>query len=704
DMPKISGTYGQTVADMTLTDGVAKVGSEEITGTWKLTDSNETNVPVVGTTDTYQVTFTPTDSQYESVIVQVTPTVKQKPITVTAENKTKTYGENNPDLTFTVPDGALVGTDTEDALGVTLSCEATAVSPVKEGGYAITGTSSSANYNVTVTPGTLTIEKADATITVGTDTYSKTFGDAAFNLSDVTDTNTEANVQYEVTAGDAVSVSNGTVTILKAGTAEITVSLPASTNYNAADTKTITVTVAKKSGYTVADINKSYLYSRNNADTIDLSKYLPANCGTVTYGTPQVNGALYTDDGQPAVSDDGKLSYTVKQAEIYGAAGTIQVTVTTDNYADFTITVNVKLIDQIPVSLKEGSSVTLQNSTLTYGQALSTLTFNSAVFVDDDGNEVAGTLAWKTPDEKPNAGTTSATWVFTPNDASYATVEDTVAITVNKATPQVTNLPTVADRTYNPTVSLTNSDLTGGTVSVAGSWSWQTANIIPTVNNSGYVAVFTPENTTNYNTVTKTITVTVSKATPYIETAPTAAAITYGDTLGASTLSGGTVQYSSSDATTVAGSFAWKDSSVKPSVSDSDSTTYRIVFTPSDADNYNTVETDITLIVNKAENAPNMPSSTMNVANSCEKVSDVTLPTGWVWQDADKDTALTVGTAVTATAEYNGADKGNYENETVSVTITRSACEHAHTEIRDAKTATCTAGGYTGDTYCTDCG
>ena len=702
DMPKISGTYGQTVENMTLTPGTAKVGSTVITGAWTVTDSGKTDTPSVGTTNTYQVTFTPDNGMYDTVNVQVTPTVAQKVVTVTAENKTKTYGKNNPDLTFTVPEGALVGTDTEDDLGVTLSCEATAVSPVKEGGYAITGTSSSANYNVTVTPGTLTIEKADATITVGTTSYDKTFGDADFTL-DVTDTNSEANVQYEVTTGtDVITVSNGTVTILKAGTATITVSLPASTNYNAADTKTITVTVAKKSGYTVADINRSYLYSRDNADTIDLSGYLPANCGKVTYGNPQTSGTVeYTVS--PAVAD-GKLSYTVKLADSAGATGTITVQVTTDNYANFTITVDVKLIDQIPVSLKSGSSVTLQNSTLTYGQALSTLTFNSAVFVDDGGNVVTGTLAWKTPDEKPNAGTTSATWVFTPNDASYATVEDTVAITVNKATPQVTNLPTVAARTYNPTVSLTNDDLTGGTVNVSGSWSWQTANIIPTVNNNGYVAVFTPTDSTNYETVTKTITVTVTKATPYIATVPTADAIIYGDTLGASTLSGGTVQYSDSDATTVAGSFAWKDSSVKPSVSDSNSMGYRVVFTPSDADNYNTVETDITLIVNKAGNAPNMPSSTMNVANSCEKVSDVTLPTGWVWQDADKNTELTVGTAVTATAEYNGADKGNYENETVSVSITRSACDHAHTEVRNAKEATCKETGYTGDTYCKDCG
>lgn len=709
DMPKISGTYGQTVEDMTLTPGTAKVGNDTITGTWAVNDSSKTDVPAVGTTNTYQVTFTPDMSyngMYDTVNVQVTPTVAQKPVTVTAENKTKTYGQENPAFTFTVPEGALVGTDTNEALAVELSCEAKVNSPVTTEGYTITGTSSSANYEVTVIPGNLTIEKADATIIVetGKDSYSKTFGDADFTLSGISDTNTEADVQYAVTAGeDVVSVSNGTVTILNAGTATITVSLPASTNYNAADSKTITVTVEKKSGYTVADISKSYLYSRDNAENIDLSKYLPSNCGTVSYGTPQVNEGLYTDGGQPEVSSDGKLSYTVKTGSV-GDNGTIKVAVTTVNYVDFTITVNVNLTDKLPVSLKDGASVTLQNSILTYGQTLSTLAFNSAVFVNDGGNVVAGTLSWKTPDEKPNAGTTSATWVFTPDDEAYAAVEDTVAITVNKATPNVTALPTVTARTYHPTASLTNDDLVGGTVNVEGSWSWQSANIIPVVNNSGYVAVFTPTDSTNYETVTKTITVTVSKATPYIATAPTAAAITYGDTLGASTLNGGTVQYSDSDATTVSGSFAWKDNAVKPSVSDSNTTTYRLVFTPSDAVNYNTAETDITLTVNKADNAPNMPSSTMNVANSCTKVSDVTIPTGWVWQDADKNTALVVDTPVTATAVYNGADKGNYENETVSVSITRSECEHAHTEVRNAKESTCKETGYTGDTYCTDCG
>ena len=211
------------------------------------------------------------------------------------------------------------------------------------------------------------------------------------------------------------------------------------------------------------------------------------------------------------------------------------------------------------------------------------------------------------------------------------------------------------------------------------------------------------DSTTTLGNAVISVEFTINKATPYIETAPTAAEITYGDTLGDSAISGGTVQHSDINTTTVVGSFAWGDSSINPSVSDSNNTTYAIVFTPSDTVNYNTVETEITLTVNKAANTPNMPSATMNVAYDCEKVSDVTLPTDWIWQDADKNKELVVGSPVTATAVYNGSDKGNYVNETVSVTITRSACEHNYigkvtteptTEKEGVRTYTCDRCGH----------
>lgn len=99
-----------------------------------------------------------------------------------------------------------------------------------------------------------------------------------------------------------------------------------------------------------------------------------------------------------------------------------------------------------------------------------------------------------------------------------------------------------------------------------------------------------------------------------------------------------------------------------------------------------------------------MPQAEMTPAHSTKKVGDITLPDGWSWQEADKDTALADGVAVTATAVYTGTDKGNYETESVSITITRSECEHKNTEIINKKDATCSVEGYTGDTYCKDCG
>ena len=255
--PSISGTYGQKVSAMTLTDGVAKAGDTVIDGTWTLTDTKVSDVPSVGTTNTYEVTFTPDakyNGQYETVKVSVKPTVERKAVTVTAENKSKTYGEENPGLTFTVPEGTLVGNDTKDALGVTLSCVATITSPVKEGGYAITGTSNSANYQVTVNPGVLTITKATPVITATTG-YTKTYGDIKF-LLDATDNSAEAALQYEVTVSKDPSASTvekdaivtvdarGYVTITGTGTAKITASLPETTNYNAVS-KDITITVKK---------------------------------------------------------------------------------------------------------------------------------------------------------------------------------------------------------------------------------------------------------------------------------------------------------------------------------------------------------------------------------------------------------------------------------------------------------------------------
>lgn len=707
-------------------------------------------------------------------------TVNKRELTITGATATDRNfdGTDKVNITAVTLDGAVSGEDVSvDVTGIqgTLnSSNAGTYTSVTLPTLTLTGVDV-ANYTLkqpTAAVSTnVTINKLSPVITVPRDTFDKTFGDAAFKL-DVTEDNPEADVTYTSDNTDVAAVSSdGTVTIKGAGKAIITVSLGATTNCNAADSKTITINVAKKA-YPVDELNRKYLNIRNNTDSIDLTALLPKDCGTVDFGTPQTNGAV-TYTVTPAVAA-GTLNYTVASGAV-GATGTIKVTVSMQNYADLTITVNVELIDRIPVSLKEGSSVTLQNSVLTYGEPLSKLKFNSAVFVDENGNTVAGKLAWKEPNAAPNAGTTSAAWVFTPDNEEYAALEGTAAITVNKAKPTVTALPSAADRVYNPQTKLSAVTLEGGAVSVSGTWSWQSTEVVPVVNNTGYVAVFTPDDETNYEKVTGTIAVKVTPATPVIIGAA-GTEITYGDTLAASTVSG-TAQYGSSDTTPVAGSFAWKDVTIKPFVADSDTTLYTIVFTPSDKVNYNTVEATATLTVNKAENPLPLPGTTRNVANTCTKVSDVSLDAGWEWKDTDKEIPLEVDKPVTATAVYVGADKDNYKNISVSITITRAACDHVAgdilytgegekaptcteaglghrecskchtvvesgivvkklghtggtatcknravctrchqpygstdasrhgaTELRGYKAATCTSGGYTGDTHCKDCG
>ena len=389
-----------------------------------------------------------------------------------------------------------------------------------------------------------------------------------------------------------------------------------------------TVNITKRP-LTVSGIteNKTYAYASGSDDKaigVDIAGKLPPDRGTTIYTVAKKDPEQLLSE--VTVDTAGNLTYKVNQVDSskVGKTAIITVTASMENYANAGYTLTISITDKKTVEIKRGNTVSVDGSNaLTYGEKVSKLTLGNTVFVETGTDDmIEGILSWSNPDEIPAAGTTQAGWVFKPADSThYAELTGTAAITVAKATPIVVTVPTVAERGYNPDAALTSSDITGGSVtgvdgnSLAGTWSFTGTNIIPTVNNKGYQAVFTPDDTNNYNTVTRTITVTV----------------------------------------------------------------------------------------NKAAKAPNMPEAAMAPAHSTKKVGDITLPDGWSWQEADKDTALADGVAVTATAVYTGADKGNYETESVSITITRSKCDHTHTEIRNQREATCKEKGYTGDTYCTGC-
>ena len=453
-----------------------------------------------------------------------------------------------------------------------------------------------------------------------------------------------------------------------------------------------------KASMNLEDVNLTSVYIGQKL-RVDLDALLPEDCGAITYDNVKNTGGISYEE-EPVVSDEHFLTFVTKGGDI-GDTGRITIDVSTTNYTDNTIIIDIELVEKIPVCVKDGYAVSVKNASLTYGQTLSILKFEDVVFEDEEGNVVKGTLAWKNPDKVPEYGTHSEEWIFTPEDSIYGTAEGTISVSVEKAMPEVTELPTVTDRVYHPGTKLENSDLIGGKVlhvdgtEMPGSW-WVIDKSVLTVDKQEYQVRFQPSDLmdkTNYIYPDRMITVNVTKATPYITEIPTAETLTYGETLKDAALTGGKVQYSADEAIEVAGTFTWKLVDTKPTVADSDSTNYIVVFTPDDSVNYATVETPVCVTVQKAQKAPNMPEASMEVDYTKTTVGSVLLPTGWKFEDTKLDTALEIDKPVTVTANYVGEDAGNYEVESVEITLTRKACTHPTTKWIVDKEATVDAEG-----------
>lgn len=754
----LTGFYGDKPQDLTITPGVAMYGDVEVQGEWKITETN--TMPLqMNTTATCQVTFIPDanlyPNQFENHIFRVRPVIQKRPITINVADMTMGYGEDIPQITdasFDIAEGegkGLAGSDTKETIQNTLSLRTLATRESDCGKYSFTISSNSSNYEVMAKyyenlsnlsnpkeEGAITITKAAGEIIKDEGfTASKTvvFKDSAFSLN-VSPNNREGKLIYKVSDSKDIygvrvdddwilSVSDdGKVIVKSAGSAKITISLPESTNYTAATSLTVQVTVNKRA-YTVDSINKKYLYSRENEDSIDLLALLPADCGTVNFDV------ISTTDSSSFIEapqyKEGKLAYKLAAGNI-GNTATITVPVTTENYTinnGNSLIFNLELVEQKP--LKPQGEITLQKNEMTYGEPLSVLQFNEAKFVDaDTGEGIVGTLAWNAPDYKLEVGERLAEWIFTPDNVEYAPYIGYTTVTVNKAVPHIVFTPDPPEQIYRISaysVEILNglSKNPGMVIGVddqqlGGIWKWEDENWTPTVGQSERRVYFEPLDTQHYeNSAMETVTLTVKKARPYIQIEPQISDYTHGDTLYSQKLTGSAIygdgrgNRGSDDAygnETISGTFTWVTADTKLSHQNDNGKTCEYVFTPADTASYETVSGTFTIAVNKAQNPPQIPSSKIKVDFSCEQVSDVKLPTGWIWTPAEgQDTTLTVGNTITVTATYTASDSVNYENLTVDVAITRSSCEHAKTERRGEIKATCIAVGSTGELWCLIC-
>jgi hypothetical protein len=177
----------------------------------------------------------------------------------------------------------------------------------------------------------------------------------------------------------------------------------------------------------------------------------------------------------------------------------------------------------------------------------------------------------------------------TTNGGAILRLSDSVTLVptiYTRGIPTIITAPTASAITYGQ--ALSNSSLTGGAASVAGSFSFTTPSETPSLGTALQSVTFTPTDTADYNTNTTNVNVTVNKATPMITTTPSASAIIYGQALSNSSLSGGVGS--------VPGSFAFTTPSYTPSAG---TASQSVTFTPADTIDYNTFVINVSVTVGK---------------------------------------------------------------------------------------------------------
>lgn len=160
----------------------------------------------------------------------------------------------------------------------------------------------------------------------------------------------------------------------------------------------------------------------------DLDSYLTAikdDLGTMSYGTPEPN-SLQRGIGTPVLEGHTlKLPVSAIRWASETSLGRITIPVNSQNYANVSIEIRLKLVERTTVT----ATATPSKSELTYGEKLGTITLSGKTTP-----ELEGTFAWRTPNEILDAGKyTELDWKFTPNDYTYAEASGTATITVKQA-------------------------------------------------------------------------------------------------------------------------------------------------------------------------------------------------------------------------------------------------------------------------------
>ena len=356
-----------------------------------------------------------------------------------------------------------------------------------------------------------------------------------------------------------------------------------------------------------------------------------------------------------------------------GQFGTITVTISTSNYQDITLTVNVIAKNRITPT----GTPTLSKNAITYGDALNTIALSGKLHDNANNVDVDGTFEWVDGTHIPvvGNGTYAAEWIFEPTDTEkYLTVSGRSNITVEKATQygkvgmagytygQAPSTPTLTDRTGDLNAQVTYRYAAADSGSVQ---TWDISN--PPALNAGtyrmYASIGDTDNYYGFEAVYCEF--VVAKATPTY-TVPTGLTAKYGQTLADVTLPDG---------------WSWMDSSESVGGASTAAKTFQAKFTPKDTENYNTVENiELEVTVNKADGG-NL--KTVELEQKYTDASDHTYTPDWAGLPAGQDWTFSSEASIVLSKQDFAADgslltyaiSGGKAGDKITITL-KASCDN----------------------------
>lgn len=653
--------------------------------------------PAVGTvlsagTQALSVTFTPTDTNnYVTATRSVSLTVNGSASSITwATPAAITYGTalsssqlnataaNVPGtFTYSPAAGTVLGAGTQ-ALSVTFTPTDSSVSaqtatvnlvvnkatpvitwPAPAAiayGTALSSTQLNATANV---PGTFVYTPhMGSALTAGTTTLSVTFtpnDEANYATATATVNLTVNSGGAAITWPNPAAITYGTA--LSATQLNATSSVPGSFVYSpaigtvlTAGTQTLTAT------FTPTDTTN---YS---TQTVSTSLVVNKAAPVITWATPAaitVGTVLSSTQLNATANIPGTFAYSPADGTVPQAGtDTLSVTFTpndTTNYSTQTATVSLTVNSpSVPPVTTTPTTPTITWATpaaITYGTALSSAQLNATA-------SVPGTFAYSPASGTAlGVGTQALKVTFTPTDTtSYTSATATVSLVVNKATPAITWAAPAAITTGT---ALSSTQL-NASASVAGTFAYSPAS--GTVLSAGTQALkvtFTPNDTTDYNTATASVSLVVSNNTTPTITWATPAAIAYGTALSSTQLNA---------TASVAGTFAYSPAS--GTVLTAGTQTLKVTFTPTNT-SYSAQTATVSLVVNKATPTitwTNPLAIIAGTALSSTQLNATASVAGTFTYSPTLGTVLTAATN-TLTATFTPNDTTNYTTATASVTL-----------------------------------